>query len=462
MIDRGKSPNRTSITPEPRVSLDSAASTTPLKSHTISPQLSRRRTFSPREAVSSLRQHLPGHGSRSKRGSVYTIAGRISTDAPSIPGPEHFTSPKSRDSDEIPQHRRMSSVASSIVGSIRGLARRPTKSRPTTSLEPRGPEDTAEEVPLPSSPINIPAAAPVLGLDLGQPGMNFMPVELAGAAENVREQDTLKLQYPANFAIEGPTGRKTSLPLVPDEMKMQYTHPAVRQRPATPSEILLKLPNESMKPSPPPALATPMPGTNLVMELDGTSKSDTSAEKTQVFERSVTSNTEKDRKELREMCSLDAIAEAYSDSRKNSVVDACETVDEEPQRSLSAEANTSPRRNPFSPHVSTRSVSTISNCPSDMPELERQKSEDSKAYQVGSSKKAGKGRSTMPTPIDDPFDDSHVATHGPPSPIRSVRLPLRLKIKRPSDESAASGDIQLSPTPVTDQDDLVDFNQYSK
>lgn len=462
MIQTNRSPHFSSSTPDPRASFDSAASTTPLKSHTFSPQLNRRRTFSPREAVSSLRHHLPGHGSRSKRASFYTIAGRLSTDGEEIPCPEQFASSTGRNSDEIEQHRRRSSVASSLVGSIRGLARRPTKSRARTSLEAARPGEPAEDVPLPSSPINIPSAAPVLGLDLGQPGMNFMPAELASPTEHSRTDDALKLQDPANFAIDGVSGQKSSLPLVPDEVKMQYTHPAIRQRPVTPAEMLLQLPNESVRPSPPPTPTTPLPGTNLSMEMDGGSDAASSGKKSQVFERSVTPTTEQDRKALRTMCSMDAIAEACSASPKNPAREIRAAVDEETSNQVSPSLSVSPNTKLFTPRLSIPSASTMSNCPSDMQELERQASGDSKVYDFGASISGKQTSSTTPQPIDDPFDDSNVASHGPPSPIRSVRLPLRLRIKGPSDESAASVEAHFSPTPVHDERDPEQYNHYSE
>ena len=448
-------------TPEPRESLESATSTTPLKSHTISPQLGRRRTFSPKEAVSSLRHRLPGHGSRNKRGSLHTIVGRTSTDAPSIAGPEQLvTSPRSGQSDEIEQHRRKSSVAGSLVGSIRGLARRPTKSKTAAPADSNGPEDNAEGVPLPSSPISIPSAAPVLGLDLGQPGMDFRPAELAARPQKPCDEDTLKLRDSANFAIDGAHKRNTSLSLVPDEFKIHHTHPAVKNKSTTPSEMLLQLPTESVRPSPPRAPTTPLPGTNLSMELDGANDSGSSGKKSQVFERSVTPTTEKDRKELRTMCSLDAMAEACTSATKDAV-SPFESVREEQSRRGSAESGVSPKSNtnPFiSPRPSVPSTSTVSQCPSDMPDLERMKSDDSTRYQFGLSAVTGKGLTTSPGPIDDPFDDRYVASHGPPSPARSVKLPLRLKIKGPSEQS---GEVPSEPMSPEVQYDIERYSKYS-
>lgn len=433
------------ITPEPRDSLDSAASTTPLKSHTSSPQLHRRRTFSPREAVTSLRQHL--HGSRGKRGSVYSIVGRTSTDASGPVGPEQLVASPD-DGTEDKRHGRKNSVASSFVGSIRGLARSGTvksskaTSLPRPSIETTMPADPAAEgeVPLPSSPINIPSAAPVLGLDLGTSGMGF------------EIEDTRKLQDPANFGIEVASHhqRKTSLPYVPDEVKAQYTHPAIRHRAG---DGLLRLP----LPAPP---ATPLPGATLGMELDGTaadgddsaSSSSTASDgkKSRVFERSVTPTTQKDRKELRRMYSLDALAaEACSSggggatARKDSLT--CETVREETME------------NPFSPVLSI--PSTGSRCPSDMGPLERQQRSGSGNARVP---QFALGELATPTPVvEDPFDDSHVvASGGPPSLVRSVRLPLRLKVKGPSEKSDGSRSVGLgegvgTPTPVVDEEGAV-------
>lgn len=367
-------------------------------------------------------------------------------DGTNVAGPEQFLSPKSRDNDDTGRHERKNSVASSLVGSIRGLARRPTKGKAATHTEPHSwPSDPVEAMKFPSSPINIPTVAPVLGLDLGVSGMNFSPNEIRGAAEHLRDQDTIKLQDPANFGIDGVAGRNSSLPFVPHDVKMHHSHLDILQRPVMSSDMLLSPPSENRRPSPPPPPTTPMPGTNSALELDGADESASSGEKCQVFERSVTPGTQKDRKELRTMCSLDAIADACTTARKDSAVEAYENIREKSQHIQSFVRATPPQNNPYNPRKSIPSVSTVSDFPSDMPALERQKRGDSKYYHFGLGAQASRDRSTAPIPIDDPFIDGDMATSGPPSPTRSVKLPLRLKIKSPSDESAASVEAVSSP-----------------
>ena len=407
-------------TPEPRDSVDSTSSSTPLHSNNSNAiqraVLERRHTFSPKSAVSSLRQHLPGHGNRSKRDSVYTISGRLSTDTGNLAGPEQYTSLD--DCDDAP-HRRKNSVAGSLVGSIRGLTRRSTKTKVSAAPEaPRDPgqESPAEDVPLPSSPINIPSAAPVLGLDLGRPGMDFMPTGFAGNVDKQhhRQEDP----FTNANAVVVPTGKpphipRTSLPHVPDEVKMNHTHPAVRNinRPFAPNETL-KLPTEPFRPTQPAGPSTPMPGTTFGIDLDGADDSASSGRNSQLFERSVTPTNEQERKELRSMCSLDAIAEACSDGRKDSVgPDSTQMFETQPMEQSPEPAE--PVSNPFESRCET-TMSTLSSCPLDMPELQRQNQEEEHDTAHINESEA---RTTWPNvaiPADDPFDDTNVVHSGSP------------------------------------------------
>lgn len=350
--------------------------------------------------------------------------------------------------------------------------------------EPARSEEVAEEVPLPSSPINIPSAAPVLGLDLGMPGMDFMGGEMPGATlPDHRDDETAKLRDPVNFAsIGGAAGPKSSLPHVPDEVKANFTHPAIKQRPETPSEALLKLPSALVPHSPFELPATPLPGTNSQMDLDGANDTESSGKKSAVFERSVTPSTERarERKELRTMCSLDAIADACSNSHKGSndsgLSPPAHIPENDGSQAGSPQADTlhPPRTNPFQ---LVPSASTISTCPSDMPGLERMKDPESRYYNFRLESEPSANWTVTMSPVEDPFDDVKAAASGPPSPTRSVKLPFRVRGKRKESgeehgcvevgKEEGNEGLKMSGPPKIEsgeesEEDVIEEPQYSK
>ena len=407
----------------PRPSVDSvqrsiASSTTPLRG-----RHERHHSLVSRVATASLHRHLRSHSGRHKRRSVHSVMGRPSSEMSHIAGPERFACDPEQGESTIP-HTRKGSVAGSIVGSIRSIGRRTgiTKhaSPPTKEESLERPADT---VPLPSSPVNIPMAAPALELDLGPGG--FMSPTFGRSPERQQSRTLLKLTDPANITTARPKPTPFHTPL---DTPGQYrsTRPS---RPITPSD-LLNVPMTDTGPSPPAAPATPMPGTNFSFEVDGTNSE--KSEKSQVFERSVTPPNDKERKELRTMRSLDAMAEACTIAHANdevaqlSEISAAENSDHAPG---SPRPTASPALRIPTPRRNLASAETIHSCPSDMAELTRQ--------DCGRETAQGQGPFADQTRVsvrelsrDDPFDDRNAVGSGPPSPTRSVELPFRPKVTK--------------------------------
>lgn len=224
-----------------------------------------------------------------------------------IAGPEKIASGLESDSAPV-SHSRKGSLANSLAGSLRGLGRKSKVAavEPELSAQQTSSKSSEEAgiYPLPSSPINIPNAAPVLELDLGPTGFTS-PIFKSSSAKDLKREE-LKLEDPANI-----TGVPKSYRLhhMLDEVKPDGIQDA---RAVTPSDLLAtqyKLTDESDD-NQLLAPATPMPGTNFSLEVDGVNSN--KSDKSQVFERSVTPVNEKKRKELRSMRSLDAMAESCS------------------------------------------------------------------------------------------------------------------------------------------------------
>ena len=224
-----------------------------------------------------------------------------------IAGPERIVSGLETDGAPV-SHSRKGSLANSLAGSLRGLGRKSKMAAIEPELATQQTSSKSSEeagvYPLPSSPINIPNVAPVLELDLGPTGFTS-PIFRSSSTKDLKREE-LNLEDPANI-----TGVPKSYHLhhILDEVKPGGVEDA---RAITPSDLLAtqhKLTDENddgqlVAPS------TPMPGTNFRLEVDG-ANSDKS-DKSQVFERSVTPVNEKERKELRSMRSLDAMAESCS------------------------------------------------------------------------------------------------------------------------------------------------------
>ena len=393
-------------------------STTPVRSGS-----QRHHKFMSKVASTSLGHHLSSHPSRKTRSSVYSVASRPSSELANIAGPEQFISTSFQD-DETVAHARKSSVADSIVGSIRGIGRRTGKTKATAvCTKDNSPEKPADIVPLPSSPIDIPAMAPSLHLDLGPAG--FMSTTFDNAPEEdqkARIEEIKKLADPANIT----TGVPLPTPvLTVDTPPMQIDRRPTR--PVTPRD-LLKLSIDDLGPNPTPGPATPMPGTSFTLEVDGTNSE--KSDKSRVFERSVTPSLDRESRQLRKMRSLDAMAEACTIAHANDELAQMSEVVEENEGDSVIGFSSRPSLRSQTPRRdfgSSGTIQTLHSCPPDMSELTRQRAPD-QGRQVGlvlaDPASDEEGRSVY----EDPFDDRNAIKSGPPWPERSVELPFRPKV----------------------------------
>ncbi|GIZ37784.1 hypothetical protein CKM354_000122000 [Cercospora kikuchii] len=289
---------------------ESHSSLTPLRPT----RADRQKTFTPKSAMNSLRQHIHASGKeKSRRAALSDItsngvnsaqpAGRTSTEITTAAG-ESQCEVKS----PTRQHGRTSSVARSVIGSLRGLSRRGTMSNPTSPASNNGsPTKRAAAIPLPSSPIDVPA--PTLKLNLRDSpslstGFLYSPPMIDQNSElmsitNPVNQGSMKVPtYYTRLPGEGPTdailaGKGNS-----------------RQLSGAVSEFL-RLPTDEFELSTPERPSTPMPGTGAQLELDGNVDV---FDEPPLFERSVEARDtpeKRDNKTLKKMISLDALAEQH-------------------------------------------------------------------------------------------------------------------------------------------------------
>lgn len=136
----------------------------------------RQKSFTPKSAMNSLRQHMhPSGKGKAKRGVLADITGSSYSEVRGDSGPEVSTSQdkgpsvaaRSGERSPTKQHGKTATVARSMIGSLRSLSRRAqSQSNPASPPSAYGsPTSQAMATPLPSSPVNIPA--PTLKLDLG-------------------------------------------------------------------------------------------------------------------------------------------------------------------------------------------------------------------------------------------------------------------------------------------------------
>lgn len=260
---------------------------TPIKSPTAKPKHERRLTITPKSAMSSLRQHIPRHTltARTKHGSLNNIPFRrpSSDSSNGMFGSDRVAASPADSEEGNVLHKRSISLAGSLVGSIRGLGRKnvSTSCKVPSPMKETSPERPAENVPLPSSPIDIPSVAPALELDLGPRGF------MAGAFDASPKKAPF---LPANAVpVPNPVTARPNAEHVPTRADTSEES-SFGRRPVTPSDIL-QLSSSYLGEIPPANPAMPMPGTNLQLEVDGANGGGPS-----VFERSVTPRTEKERK----------------------------------------------------------------------------------------------------------------------------------------------------------------------
>ncbi|KAI6822152.1 hypothetical protein KC332_g5264 [Hortaea werneckii] len=283
----------------------------------------------PKTAIASLRMHLPSSTRKHKRNSLDVVV-PLPPDDRGSPTPHGRFSNDSKRYGTVPDGRR-----SSIADSFRSLGRKVSIIRPSldATAEEEPEEDLEALAPVPSSPIAIPAAPPTLTLDLGIAGFDTPMLARDDGREELRDLTALR---------EITSGRPPN----------NLTHPMAAQVLADPrADTPASLMNDAMRdPRSDHLSSTPMPGTNMPIELDGVAESEASP----VFERSV----ESPEKTPRTIRSIDALAEAYK--------------------------NASPSKQPVSQTRKT-TASTLSKCPSDMKLLCRQPSNRSEGDATTSS-----------------------------------------------------------------------------
>ncbi|TKA51401.1 hypothetical protein B0A55_13442 [Friedmanniomyces simplex] len=271
----------------------------------------RRSTFTPKHAVASLRQHLPRH---SKRGSTHSIfKDKDTTNEAGAEGPERFST-DSHDDKEAATHTRRTSIADSIVGSVRGFGLKVSLKKAAMPGEVQLPQRRSPErsaaaaVPLPSSPINIPNAPPALSLNLGPAG--FISPAFGGSPGAGREEELMYLTAVRNITSGKPESRGRPLP-AELEARDSEACSSSRQKPTQSNMFHLKLHDLDFDPVVCPTrrdgLSTPMPGTNVALELDG------GCESPPFFERNVELAEHSPARSdlgLRQVRSIDAMAQS--------------------------------------------------------------------------------------------------------------------------------------------------------
>lgn len=372
-----------------------------------------------KSAVSSLRHHLPRSTGFQNRDSVSSIADRANNETRRAAVLE--ASLNHDDCvDEHTVHKRNSSVSQSLMGSLRGF-RRTTHSRRAQSPEkvPSGGQEK-ENITEPSSPINIPAAAPMLDVDLGTG--QFMPPTFDLSLPEERAKEIMKLIDPANFATGAPRTYNAHFPdsvlLTPERVGRTITSiERVESAAANMTTFDIGTPNQP---------TTPMPGTTFCLEVDGANGDTLSSDKSNVFERSVTPRSQRGHNELRAMRSLDAMAEACtiahaSDDAQRGSEMTDNVYHTAPGTPLNSTSSLAVRAGSSKGDVN--SGSTKYSCPSDMEKLSRQ---EARRWPTPSSdpfagdEQHGRG--------EDPLLDLYMQGTGPPSPTRSLDLPFRPKL----------------------------------
>ncbi|KAF2167677.1 hypothetical protein M409DRAFT_21831 [Zasmidium cellare ATCC 36951] len=381
-------------TEESEVGQHDDSSTTPLR-----PRPERQRTFTPRNAISSLRQHISSSNHRHKRPALANITGNeIRTSTPI--GPDSIViSPAPEDEEEqdaLETHARKNSLGKSLVGSIRTFGRKSMSGNasPTKSIKEDqfSPTKHAAAVPLPSSPIDIPPP-PTLHVDLGPAAL--MPT----SPQQDDESELMRITNPANLIGERPV--PTYYTRLPGEGPSDQQHLLGKKQSLTPSD-LLQLPTDDFGFSVPEGPTTPSRKSGF--QLDGAN------DEIELFERSVEYKDKaykKENRSLKKMVSLDAMAEECASS----------PTAKSPSKLLMGD----PRRS--RDHMS---LTTIQSFPEDMPEITRQLAHLQTPSAGHRDPTSGEWKSGDPFAPSNTIGD--LASSGPPSPTRSVKLPLRPKI----------------------------------
>ncbi|EME88823.1 uncharacterized protein MYCFIDRAFT_80180 [Pseudocercospora fijiensis CIRAD86] len=400
--------------------------------------------FTPKTAAESLSAQLfqgaakTDKTDRKKQGAL----AKIITSAPTPTGPEAFdhdpldgVETTKTPVATIKAHRRKSSVARSLAGSLRTLRRRGNQSTKCESPAKAAWDDTlspttkeATRTSLPPSPVKIPA--PNLNrLDLASSAS--MSTTFIHSPGLERHSELMALTDPPWKHTQRVPTYYTKLPGEGPEDRPLLSARSSRDASLTPSE-LLDLPTDDFGLSMPDEPATPatvLPGNSVHRGLDGAN------DETAVFERSVESkhsaSKQKDKK-LKKMGSIDALA------------DRC-------ARAIGSPVDTSLGRGDKIKVMSRQT--TASACHSDMPPLTRQMNQRIVELQGPSNKH--RDPISGPWQSGDPFAPAK-AVKGirVPSPERTIELPLRPKIRVQSVNGSRPHTIDMSPDRASAEDNF--------
>lgn len=271
----------------------------------------RQKSFTPKSAMNSLRQHMhPSGKGKAKRGVLSDITGSPYSETRGDSGPEVSTSQakgpsvaaRSGERSPTKQHGKTATVARSMIGSLRSLSRRAQSlSNPASPPSEYGsPTSQAMATPLPSSPVNVPA--PTLKLDLGDisnmstsflsdvPGFE-QKKELVALTDSVDDAGMrLQTDY-SRVSTECPPDTILSADgLGQDEL---------------PADELLTMPHDDSDSSPSESSTTPVSGTGVQLDFDGI------FDEPPLFERSVEalgSPEKRENKSLKKIVSMNALA----------------------------------------------------------------------------------------------------------------------------------------------------------
>nr|POE73146.1 hypothetical protein CFP56_76410 [Quercus suber] len=376
---------------------------------TIKPSTSNKAT--PKSAAMSLRGHISHHG---RRPSVFSTASRASISNVFANG-ERSDLSLSRDGGEgSPQehcHRKRNSIASSFAGSLRGLRRRASQIVDTGYHE-----RLPAQYPLPSSPVPIPVPA------LERLSLHFDPANInisAAFEEDIKRRD----EHPG--LLESAKPKQVSLSNPFSTRPIQYSVTGDK----APTLDLLDVPRDSFDFGFLERTPSPMPGTNLTLEVDGAHD-----DALDLFERSVMAK--ESRPHLRPMRSIDAMAEACAVAHTNDE-NATNAITRKLAVAPSTQAKGHLRVRNEARTSSSQTISTSSSLPSDMQEFSLQPGRGS--VPVAEPKvDLGVDSITQKSPAS-----NAVASSGPPSPTREVTLPFRCETITASNETQKAVDADI-------------------
>lgn len=336
------------------------------------PQLRHRRTLTPKTALASIRSHWSRRSVDSKYPGLSDVFHRPGSRSNGIRGPEDFYGSSHQNSSPAP---------------------------------------SANLVPLPSSPINIPARAPSLALDLGPAGFMLPSKSLS---ERTGLQDRQKLQDPPDIVTGKPVSpaKLVGFPALdatqiqPQSFILDPLQPTAEAR-RSPAELslaqALQTPVDSCASL---SFGSPIPGTSMSLELDGQSK-----DEDKVLEPTAASNLDDI---AHKALSLDAVADSDIEDYE-SIALPSPLIKEHEHPGLRKDEKQQSLVPPLAPTPTKPSSRSSSG----------HKWESTITFEAPEATKKD-GQICQAIVITSPATDN-IPQRGVPSPERSVRIPFRPK-----------------------------------